>query len=178
MDLGVNTCFESVLKNPYLEKSYQEEKYKLPCQLNFAQMKFDELEQHKDSPLVVFDQGFATHRAFIQLMKDYNARLALESIYCSLEAEFGQAAHVIHVRCSPEEQLKRIDSRGRGFENVDRNFLALLDMYIEAEYDNLYESVDVVDTSTWSFSDYGAFAFEFLMKHRLDTLCNLVKKVV
>lgn len=177
MDLGVNTCFESVLKNPYLEKSYSDDSYRFPAQLQFALMKFDDYEKHKGAPLTVYDQGIATSLAFNSSIVDVLERMVADNAFVALENRYEEAEFVINVTCDAPEQLKRIHSRGRGFETLTAEKLHDITEQVSmfaSEYDN----VTTVNTTNWGFSDYSAFAFEFLLKHRLDTLCNLAKKVV
>ena len=181
MDLGVNTCFESVLKNPYLEKSYSDPSYRFPAQLQFALAKLDDFEKHKGAPLTVFDQGLATSYVFNDLVAQNDEKAALNEVFNCVETRYGLPEFVIHVECEPSAQLQRIGTRGRGFENISFNDLQDLSSRVEKEvegYFNEETTVQRVDTTNWGFSDYSAFAFEFLLKHRLDTLCNLAKKVV
>lgn len=181
MDLGVNTCFESVLKNPYLEKSYSDDTYRFPAQLQFALMKLDEYEKHSQAPLTVFDQGLATCYVFNDLTPDKHEREALAAVLNCVETRHGLPAHLIYVKCAPETQLQRIHARGRGFENLSTEELSKLSDDIMREASEMASestALQTVDTTHWGFDDYRAFAYEFLLKHRLDMLCNLAKKVV
>lgn len=180
MDLGVNTCFESVLKNPYLEKSYSDPEYRFPAQLQFALMKFDDLEKNKDAPLTVYDQGMATSYAFNWAIPEMTAMRCANNSFYALERKFGKADHIIFVKCSPEIQLSRIATRGRGFETVSKEWLEQMTKAISEEFGG-YENSSIlttINTDGWTFDSYANFAFEYLLKHRLDTLCNLAKKVV
>lgn len=119
-ELGCEVVAEDLSKNPFLEKCYDHySDYKFPSQLWFVLTKWEELLANKNnSEVQVYDQSLLNTRAYIDMfLHDPVEKELMVRFMDHIEEKMGKPDMVIHMKCSPEEQLRRIKRRGRDMES-------------------------------------------------------------
>jgi deoxyadenosine/deoxycytidine kinase len=131
---GFFTIYETLEKNPYLELSYNEpETYGFYSQISFILGNFfTAVQKERKGGVTFFDFSTITDKAYTNMFLQGKARdIALQTINF-LEEKEGRADLFLYLKCSPEEQLKRIRGRNRDYETgVNLDFVKKLDEHIQ-----------------------------------------------
>lgn len=167
--------YEDLKKNPYLANSYSNpEVFAFPSQMNFVMQKYDNLLDMQSDKINVFDQAFAANRAYNRLLADkvvYWGHTIANDALSYTEFTFGPPDVLVYLKCDPEENLKRVQKRGREFETIDVDFVKNLGYLIELELRDFkrrhpHRLVLEYDVTQMSLSEYPALAEEMLEKFR------------
>lgn len=118
--LGHKIVYEDLSTNPYLDLRVQDpEKYDFLCQQQFVLDKIASLQAAEADGAPYFtDFSIAAERAYVSHYVSHRPDWISEltTLLDRSETEQGLPDLVIHLQCSPEEQLERIRRRGRDFE--------------------------------------------------------------
>lgn len=118
--LGHKIVYEDLSTNPYLDLRVQDpEKYDFLCQKQFVLDKIASLQAAEADGAPYFtDFSIAAERAYVSHYVSHRPDWIseLSALLDRSESEQGLPDLVIHLQCSPEEQLERIRRRGREFE--------------------------------------------------------------
>ncbi|MNU39053.1 Deoxyguanosine kinase [compost metagenome] len=118
--LGHKIVYEDLSTNPYLDLRVQDpEKYDFLCQQQFVLDKIASLQAAEADGAPYFtDFSIAAERAYVSHYVSHRPDWISEltALLDRSESEQGLPDLVIHLQCSPEEQLERIRRRGRDFE--------------------------------------------------------------
>jgi deoxyadenosine/deoxycytidine kinase len=118
--LGHKIVYEDLSTNPYLDLRVQDpEKYDFLCQQQFVLDKIASLQAAEADGAPYFtDFSIAAERAYVSHYVSHRPDWISEltALLDRSETEQGLPDLVIHLQCSPEEQLERIRRRGRDFE--------------------------------------------------------------
>lgn len=174
----VRMFYEDLKKNPYLAESYSDpEVFAFPSQMNFVMQKYDNLLEVRNTPsdkICIFDQAFAANRAYNRLLADrvvyWGHTIANDSLSYT-EYTFGPPDILVYLKCDPEENLRRVQKRGRDFENIDLEFVKNLGYLIETELKDFkrrhpHKRVIEYDVTHLSLSDYPNLAEQMLEEFR------------
>src|SRR5271165_1079478 len=120
--------------------------YSFEGELSFLLLHYHQIKRRvfegKQHELVVCDFSFSLDRAYSEVSLDNRKRRAFEAVYEEVLADIGPPQLVVHLKCASEIQMHRIHVRGRQQESaITSHFLSLLNSQIEAEMNNLSESV-------------------------------------
>lgn len=118
--LGHKIVYEDLSTNPYLDLRVQDpEKYDFLCQQQFVLDKIASLQAAEADGAPYFtDFSIAAERAYVSHYVSHRPDWISEltALLDRSESEQGLPDLVIHLQCSPGEQLERIRRRGRDFE--------------------------------------------------------------
>ena len=173
----VNMYYEDLKKNPYLADSYTNpEMYAFPSQMNFVMQKYENLldTENNSGKINIFDQAFAANRAYNRLLADrvvYWGHTIANDALSYTEYTFGPPDVLVYLKCSPEENLKRVQKRGREFENIDLDFVKNLGYLIETELKDFKRrhparKVIEIDVTSMQLSEYPELAERLLAEFR------------
>lgn len=137
-EIGYNCILEDLGENPFLAGQYEDAKgFRFPSQMWFAISKYAEL-QAKINPVAinVIDQAVINCRAYTNLLFKENddpmAHALINQVFDYVDHKFGDPDLLIYLKASPENQMKRIHSRNRGYElAVDMDYLINLKQEID-----------------------------------------------
>lgn len=117
---GHKIIYEDLSTNPYLDLRVQDpEKYDFLCQRQFVLDKIGSLEIAEGASAPYFtDFSIAAERAYVSHYVAHRPDWISEllTLLAQSEADLGLPDLIVYLRCSPQEQLNRIRSRGRDFE--------------------------------------------------------------
>jgi deoxyadenosine/deoxycytidine kinase len=132
---GAKIVTENIAQNDFLQGCYEgKSDYEFPSQLWFIQTKFKELLDHRNSDKVtVYDQSLLNTRAYVDTyLSDREERAVMHKYMDIIDRRMGKADLYIYLKCSPEEELRRIHNRGRDIEkDVTIEQLKLLSSRLE-----------------------------------------------
>ena len=160
-------CYETLETNPFLADCYADpENFRFSSQMWFALSKFHEIiKAQQNCRINVLDQSVLNVRAYTKLLfkgGDAQALDILDRCFSYLEDKAGRADILIHLGCSPDEQLRRIKNRNRHFETgVDLQYIINLQNEISAllgEAEALNVPIIYIDTETVYLPDNFTFA--------------------
>jgi deoxyadenosine/deoxycytidine kinase len=137
-EIGYNCILEDLGDNPFLAGQYSDSKgFRFPSQMWFAISKYAEL-QAKINPAAinVIDQAIINCRAYTNLLfKDNDDPMAhglINQVFDYVDHKFSDPDLLIYLKASPENQMKRIHARNRGYElSVDMDYLVNLKSEID-----------------------------------------------
>lgn len=169
-EIGYNCILEDLGENPFLAGQYSDMKgFRFPSQMWFAISKYAELQAEiKPASINVIDQAIINCRAYTNLLfkdnHDPKAHDLINQVFEYIDDKFGDPDLLIYLKASPENQMKRIHARNRGYElSVDLDYLVNL----KTEIDLLVEEARVtgmkiieIDTDEIFLPDNHQFASE------------------
>lgn len=134
--------YEELDGNPYLDKVKTDpEQYALPCQEWFVDNKVNALRRAvEDNPdsCILSDFSLLADKAYVShYLQDKPAWR--EQLFARLDrgiAAIGQPDVIVYLTCPPEEIIRRIKSRGRGFEqSLTVEFAAAINNLVQEQID-------------------------------------------
>lgn len=158
---------EDVWENPYLADFYRDMKtWSFHSRIAFLAIKARIYENvERNCSWLVIDRPVHELITFARLHRDIGVLSPLDfetflSLYGTLTRFLPTPDFIVHLRCSPEESLRRIRARGREFEqNIDLLYLRQIDHYydewlreiapdrvIKVDTDDLSKMQDVAST--------------------------------
>lgn len=167
---GCIPVYEDLKSNPFLTKCYEDPKtYRLPSQMWFALTKYHTIgegtkEEHKGK-VFVHDQATLNNNAYTNMLfrgakEDATGWMLVNSFFEYTEKTLGKPDLLVYLKCSPEENLRRIKARGRKFEDKVE-MKNLFEYYVELEElipkyisrGHTLETIDVTDVSVAEYDD-------------------------
>jgi deoxyadenosine/deoxycytidine kinase len=173
--LGLKVVREDLSTNPYLDLRVQDpEKYDFPCQRQFVLDKIASLEAAEVSAApYACDFSIAAERAYVT---HYAAgrQQWIDPLFALLEQcekSLGQPDLVVHLRCAPEEQLNRIRTRGRDFEQGhDLAFVSRISDLVDLHVKDLRAIAGVNVVEYWTDRQRWSEILDDLCTHYLPRL--------
>lgn len=165
--IGFHSIYETLSGNPFLADCFIDpENFRFSSQMWFILSKFHEIlkSDHGDK-IKVLDQSVLNIRAYTHMLfkdKDPKAMALLDQCFAYLAEKAGPADLLVHLTCSPEEQLRRIKFRNRPHESgVDLFYIEALQkeidlLLISAQKDGI--KIMEIDTDHIYMPDNLAFA--------------------
>lgn len=135
---GHKVIYEDLSTNPYLDLRVQDpEKYDFLCQRQFVLDKISSLQAAEEGGAPYFsDFSVAAERAYVSHYVAHRPDWIGElfALLERSEVEQGLPDLLIHLQCTPEEQINRIRIRGRDFEQGhDVAFLRNINDRVDAQ---------------------------------------------
>ncbi len=130
--IGFNCIYEDLDANPFLAGAFgNAHDFRFPSQMWFALSKFYEVKGMERPDLInIMDQGLLNVRAYSKMLfrgGDGVAQALLTQCFDYLEAQMGPPDLIVHLTCSPAEQMQRIRGRNRDHEaNISMGYIAEL----------------------------------------------------
>jgi len=187
---GAVGVYEELGCNPFLKSCYDDfDTFKFPSQMWFALTKYHDIGAYNDpDKIYVHDQGILNNNAYTNYMFrddwDEGARNLVQETFNYTEEEFGPAEVLIHIHCTPENQIERIRNRGRDYETkVDVDFVRGVDEQLEnlmAEVDEImYNRIIHIDSNTIDFNKDEIFIDEIwgYLNEEKEKIDNNHKKI-
>ena len=141
-EIGYHCILEDLGDNPFLAEQYNDPLgFRFPSQMWFAISKYAELQMEIIPTAVnVIDQAIINCRAYTNLLFKENpdpmAHDLINQVFEYVDHKFGAPDLLIYLTASPENQMKRIHSRNRGYElQVDLDYLVNLKHEIDVLVD-------------------------------------------
>lgn len=122
---------------------------------HYHQVKKKGLE-HNGTRIVVCDFSYRLDRAYSGVSLNHEEFEAFEAVYNRVLADSANPQLLIHVRCSPETQLRRINARARSVESkITLEFLGSLNAAVDREVNIGADSIPVlsVDSENQDFAN-------------------------
>lgn len=173
--LGCTPVFEDLKSNPFLTPCYDNpSKFKFPSQMWFALTKFHEigLQEHPDK-VYVHDQAILNNNAYTNMLfrnaEDQEGWDIISHCFWYTENFLGRPDLIVNLQCDEDEQVKRIQRRGRDFEKtVDIEFIRKFNKEIKqllekASYKGY--TIEDVNITNYSIKDYVILAEEIMLKY-------------
>lgn len=119
--IGFNSIYENLSTNPFLADCFKDPaNFRFPSQMWFALSKFHEIKKFERSDRInVLDQSVLNVRAYTNMLfrnEDADALHIINQCFDYLEGKLGKPDLLINLKCSPQEQLRRIRGRNRDHE--------------------------------------------------------------
>jgi deoxyadenosine/deoxycytidine kinase len=136
LDHGYEVVFEEFKANPFWKAFYTNpNKYNFETEITFILQHYHDLkrrlEEIKD---VVCDFSFTQDLGYAVMGLSKRQLEIFQSVHDYIIDEVGEATLIIYMKCSANELLERIRSRGREEEVlIDENFLSALSSFVKKE---------------------------------------------
>jgi deoxyadenosine/deoxycytidine kinase len=160
--IGFNCIYENLNTNPFLADCFKDPaNFRFPSQMWFALSKFHEIKKFERAEKInVLDQAVLNVRAYTNMLfrdEDPEALDIINQCFDHLEGKLGKPDLLINLKCSPQEQLRRIRGRNRDHErSVQLDYITGLqqemNILIHQARDDGYAVLDI-DTETVFFPD-------------------------
>ncbi len=121
-EVGFNCIYENLKTNPFLADCFKRpDIFRFPSQMWFVLSKYHEIKKfEKPGSINVLDQSVMNVKAYTNMLfkdeADPDALTIINQCFGYMEKQTGQPDLLIHLRCSPEEQMRRIRGRNRTHE--------------------------------------------------------------
>lgn len=171
--VGFNCIYENLKTNPFLADCFvKPADFRFPSQMWFVLSKFHEIKKFEEpGRMNVLDQAVLNVRAYTNMLfkdEDPEALSIIDDCFSYMEQQTGKPDLLIHLQCSPEEQMKRIRGRNRDHEKgVSLEYITAL----KTELDSLVAQakkdkyvVWEIDTESVYLPDNVGYAMELTMK--------------
>lgn len=141
---GFNCIYENLKTNPFLSDCFQNPSaFRFPSQMWFVLSKYHEiLKYEQPERLNVLDQSVLNVKAYTYMLfngEDHEALGIIQQCFKYMEKQTGEPDLLIHLKCSPEEQLRRIRGRNRDHEKgVELDYIRAL----QAQLDRLLRKAE------------------------------------
>lgn len=165
--IGFNSIYENLNTNPFLADCFKDPaNFRFPSQMWFALSKFHEIKKFERTDKInVLDQSVLNVRAYTNMLfrdEDPEALHIINQCFDHLEGKLGKPDLLINLKCSPQEQLRRIRGRNRDHEkSVQLDYITALQQEINILVNNArvdgYAVLDI-DTEKVFFPDNIAYA--------------------
>jgi deoxyadenosine/deoxycytidine kinase len=171
--VGFNCIYENLKTNPFLADCFvKPEDFRFPSQMWFVLSKFHEIKKFEEpGRLNVLDQAVLNVRAYTNMLfkdEDPDALGIIDECFRYMELQTGKPDLLIHLKCSPEEQMKRIRGRNRDHEKgVTLEYITELKDQLDHLVDNAKKDGYVVwdiDTEAVYLPGNVEYAMELTMK--------------
>ncbi len=165
--IGFNCIYENLKTNPFLADCFKDpQAFRFPSQMWFVLSKYHEIKKfEKPGCINVLDQSVMNVRAYTNMLfrdADREALAIIDQCFGYMEKQTGQPDLLINLKCSPQEQMKRIRGRNRDHEKgVTLDYIASLQTEInilvnEARIDG--QAILDIDTESVYLPENQAFA--------------------
>lgn len=138
---------EDYSSNPYWERFYQDpQRYAFETEIIFLIQHYSLIKQLDPAEgLVVLDFSPLQDMAYADVNLSEPRRRAFEGLFQQVMLEVGEPDILAKLECGPEEELKRVRSRGRGVESsMQLSYLGDLNRAIAARVARVSPRVRVV----------------------------------
>ena len=135
---------------------------------------FAKLTALKSKSVMLLDHSFELDMAYAEIGLEAPRKEIFSSIYREIIAEIGLPRILILISCSADQALKRIQGRGRSFENnITLEFLADLQRAVERRVAKIANCVPVIeiDSESTDFRKDGPWRSDLI--NRLCTLSGI-----
>ncbi len=123
--IGFNCIYENLHTNPFLADCFQNpEAFRFPSQMWFVLSKYHEIRKfEKPGRVNVLDQSVLNVKAYTNMLfhddgqcRDPGALAIIRQCFDYMDFKTGRSGLLIYLKCSPQEQMRRIRSRNRAHE--------------------------------------------------------------
>lgn len=119
--IGFNCIYENLKTNPFLADCFQNpDVFRFPSQMWFVLSKYHEIQKFEQPERInVLDQSVMNVKAYTNMLfrdQDEDALTIIDQCFAYMEKQTGQPDLLINLKCSPQEQMRRIRGRNRDHE--------------------------------------------------------------
>lgn len=119
--IGFNCIYENLKTNPFLADCFKDpQSFRFPSQMWFVLSKYHEIKKfEKPGHINVLDQSVLNVQAYTNMLfreADAEALAIITQCFNYMEKQTGEPDLLINLKCSPQEQLRRIRGRNRDHE--------------------------------------------------------------
>lgn len=119
--IGFNCIYENLKTNPFLADCFKDPAaFRFSSQMWFVLSKYHEIKKfEKPGAVNVLDQSVMNVRAYTNMLfrdADRDALAIIDQCFDYMEKQTGQPDLLINLKCSPQEQMRRIRGRNRDHE--------------------------------------------------------------
>ena len=119
--IGFNAIYENLKTNPFLGDCFENPAaFRFPSQMWFVLSKYHEIRKfEKPGAINVLDQAVLNVKAYTNMLfgnEDAHALKIINDCFDYMERQSGAPDLLINLKCSPQEQLRRIRGRNRDHE--------------------------------------------------------------
>lgn len=165
--IGFNCIYENLKTNPFLADCFiNPAAFRFPSQMWFVLSKYHEILKFEQAGRInVLDQSVLNVKAYTYMLfgnQDPDALKIIDQCFAYMEKQTGQPDLLINLKCSPQEQMRRIRGRNRDHEkNVTLDYITALQTEInrlvhKARLDE--QAVLDIDTEKVYFPDNTSYA--------------------
>ena len=132
--LDINSILESFQTNPFWRAFYADPAgTAFETEITFLLQHYHQIKTAKKSEnIVANDFSLYLDLAYAHVTLPHDKRKIFLSVYREVEKELGAPALLIHLKCDPKIELKRIRERGRDVENsITLEYLQLINTQLE-----------------------------------------------
>lgn len=140
--------FEDFQKNPFWRLFYQDaDLHAFETEITFLLQHYSQIKTFGDmSSSVAVDYSFLQDKAYARVNLSGRRLEAFEAVYRYIMEEILPPVLIVHVQCSPGEELKRIQGRARTEEkSIGIAYLDALNRAIALAVDEIRMSIQVVE---------------------------------
>jgi deoxyadenosine/deoxycytidine kinase len=148
---------EDYESNPFWEDFYENpKKYNFETEVSFLLQHYHQIKADSpDSGVFLCDYSFVLDRAYADVGLNGSKHNAFERVYGEIRSEIGYPDLIVWLKCSAEEELRRIRNRGRSVEeSIDIDFLRALNEAVRTRFEDLSQSTPsyVIDSTKHDFA--------------------------
>ena len=155
---GYKSILENFHDNPFWSSFYRNQNfYAFETEVTFLLQHYSEIKAGTlDFAEIVCDFSFLQDRAYAETNLRESQLEAFRAIYLQVLSEIPQPALIVHLKCSAEEELRRIRRRARPEEeNIHSDYLEMLNQAVVGGLVQFGEKVPIlsIDSAANNFAD-------------------------
>jgi deoxyadenosine/deoxycytidine kinase len=150
---NVKPIYENFKSSPFWEAFYcNPGRYIFETEITFILLHYHHVKttlENNDKPLIC-DFSFLLDLAYAKMGLTDTKLHIFQSIYFEIIQELNKPDLLIHLKCDPQTELKRIKDRSRNVEsNIDLKFLTSLNQSIISEINQLSNTIPVLEIDSF-----------------------------
>lgn len=148
---------ESFEENPFWEAFYSNPgRFVFETEISFLLQHYHQIKaEAPSSGVIVCDYSFVLDRAYADVGLGESKHETFERVHQEVRDEIGPPDLIVWLKCSAEEELRRIRNRGRSVEeSIDLDFLDALNEAVYNRFETLSETITshVIDSTNRDFA--------------------------
>lgn len=148
---------ESFAENPFWEAFYSNPgQFIFETEVSFLLQHYHQIKaESPGSGVFVCDYSFVLDRAYADIGLDGSKHDTFNRVHQEIRDEIGPPDLIVWLKCSAEEELRRIRNRGRSVEDsIDIDFLRALNDAVQNRFEVLSETVPshIIDSTNRDFA--------------------------
>ena len=141
------TLFEDVKANPFWEQFYADpERFAFETEVTFLLQHYNQIKAASGSKEpIVCDFSFLLDRAYVDVTLPEEERRVFLTVFKEVQRQLGPPALYVLLECSPEEEMRRVQARGRETEKtISIDYLSALNEAVAEHVDTAAASTKVL----------------------------------
>jgi len=155
--ISYDILFETFEENPFWEAFYSNPgRFIFETEVSFLLQHYHQIKaEAPNSGVFVCDYSFVVDKAYADIGLDGSKHDTFNRVHREIRDEIGPPDLIVWLKCSAEEELRRIRNRGRSVEDsIDLEFLSELNEAVQNRFESLSETVSshVIDSENRDFA--------------------------